>query len=98
MTRAFPKLHNNRAQGRKALDEVGACSDWGTSKRMGNGEALIILENNLMQMMRAIPFTAAISVAGMCLGQDQSLCGLPVEDPCRWGAPCEHCQSYVDGF
>jgi tetratricopeptide (TPR) repeat protein len=38
---------NNRGWARKALgDESGACNDWRTSKRMGNGEARIILENN----------------------------------------------------
>ncbi len=38
---------NNRGWSRKATgDPEGACSDWKTSKRMGNGEARIILSNN----------------------------------------------------
>ncbi|MBK7946988.1 MAG: hypothetical protein IPJ85_17520 [Flavobacteriales bacterium] len=49
-------------------------------------------------MMRAILFTAAISAAGMCLGQDQSYADCLLKTSSRWGAPCEHCQSYVDGF
>lgn len=38
---------NNRGWSRKALgDEQGACKDWKTSQRLGNGEARIILQNN----------------------------------------------------
>lgn len=41
------EAYNNRGWSRKALgDEPGACGDWRTSKRMGNAEARIILENN----------------------------------------------------
>lgn len=38
---------NNRGWSRKALgDAAGACKDWKESKRLGNAEARIILENN----------------------------------------------------
>ncbi|MCB9184579.1 MAG: tetratricopeptide repeat protein [Flavobacteriales bacterium] len=38
---------NNRGWSRKAQgDPAGACQDWKASKRMGNAEARIILENN----------------------------------------------------
>lgn len=38
---------NNRGWSRKASgDPAGACKDWKTSQRMGNGEARIILSNN----------------------------------------------------
>jgi tetratricopeptide (TPR) repeat protein len=41
------EAYNNRGWSRKALgDTNGACADWKTSKRMGNGEAKIILSNN----------------------------------------------------
>lgn len=42
-----PEAYNNRGWSKKALgDEKGACDDWRASKRMGNAEARIILENN----------------------------------------------------
>ena len=38
---------NNRGWSRKAMgDQEGACKDWKASKRTGNAEARIILENN----------------------------------------------------
>ena len=38
---------NNRGWARKAKGDIaGACKDWKTSQRMGNGEARIILSNN----------------------------------------------------
>ncbi|MEO8068466.1 MAG: tetratricopeptide repeat protein [Flavobacteriales bacterium] len=41
------EAYNNRGWSRKALgDFSGACADWKASKKMGNGEARIILENN----------------------------------------------------
>lgn len=41
------EAYTNRGWARKALgDLTGACQDWRTSKKLGNGEARIILENN----------------------------------------------------
>lgn len=41
------EAYNNRGWSRKALGDIGgACADWKASKKMGNGEARIILENN----------------------------------------------------
>jgi tetratricopeptide (TPR) repeat protein len=41
------EAYNNRGWSKKGLgDKDGACSDWKTSKKMGNGEAKIILKNN----------------------------------------------------
>lgn len=41
------EAYNNRGWSRKALgDEQGACKDWKTSQRLGNGEARIIQQNN----------------------------------------------------
>lgn len=41
------EAYNNRGWSRKATGDVaGACKDWKTSQRMGNGEARIILTNN----------------------------------------------------
>lgn len=41
------EAYNNRGWSRKALGDInGACADWKTSKKMGNGEARIILTNN----------------------------------------------------
>lgn len=41
------EAYNNRGWARKALGDMsGACQDWRTSKKLGNGEARIILENN----------------------------------------------------
>jgi tetratricopeptide (TPR) repeat protein len=38
---------NNRGWAKKSLGDIaGACQDWRTSKKLGNGEAKIILENN----------------------------------------------------
>jgi tetratricopeptide (TPR) repeat protein len=39
--------YNNRGWSRKALGDLpGACKDWKTSKKLGNSEAGIILQNN----------------------------------------------------
>lgn len=41
------EAYNNRGWAKKALgDAPGACQDWKTSKKLGNGEAKIILANN----------------------------------------------------
>lgn len=41
------EAYNNRGWTRKAMGDIeGACSDWKTSKKMGNAEARIILGNN----------------------------------------------------
>ncbi len=41
------EAYNNRGWSRKATgDLAGACKDWKTSQRMGNGEARIIMNNN----------------------------------------------------
>lgn len=41
------EAYNNRGWSRKAMgDAPGACKDWKESKRSGNAEARIILENN----------------------------------------------------
>lgn len=41
------EAYNNRGWSKKALGDLpGACQDWKTSKKLGNGEAKIILENN----------------------------------------------------
>ena len=41
------EAYNNRGWSRKALGDMeGACADWKASKKMGNGEARIILTNN----------------------------------------------------
>lgn len=41
------EAYNNRGWTRKSLNDVpGACKDWKTSKKLGNAEARIILENN----------------------------------------------------
>jgi len=41
------EAYNNRGWSRKALGDInGACVDWKASKKMGNAEAKIILENN----------------------------------------------------
>lgn len=41
------EAYNNRGWTRKATgDMTGACMDWKTSQKMGNGEAKIIRENN----------------------------------------------------
>ena len=41
------EAYNNRGWAKKASgDTKGACQDWGTSKKMGNAEAKIILKNN----------------------------------------------------
>lgn len=41
------EAYNNRGWAKKALgDAEGACDDWRTSKKMGNAEARIILQNN----------------------------------------------------
>ena len=41
------EAYNDRGWARKATgDQVGACKDWSTSKRLGNAEAKIILTNN----------------------------------------------------
>lgn len=44
---ANEEAYNNRGWSKKALgDTKGACADWKTSKKKGNAEARIILENN----------------------------------------------------
>lgn len=41
------EAYNNRGWAKKSLGDItGACQDWRTSKKLGNGEARIILENN----------------------------------------------------
>lgn len=41
------EAYNNRGWARKALNDIpGACKDWKVSKKLGNSEARIILENN----------------------------------------------------
>lgn len=41
------EAYNNRGWTHKSLNDVpGACKDWKTSKKLGNAEAKIILENN----------------------------------------------------
>ncbi len=41
------EAYNNRGWSKKALGDLkGACKDWKTSKKLGNGEATIILKNN----------------------------------------------------
>jgi tetratricopeptide (TPR) repeat protein len=41
------EAYNNRGWARKSSgDPTGACKDWKTSKKLGNAEARIILENN----------------------------------------------------
>ncbi len=41
------EAYNNRGWTRKSLNDIaGACKDWKTSKKLGNAEARIILENN----------------------------------------------------
>lgn len=41
------EAYNNRGWAKKALGDMpGACQDWRTSRKQGNGEARIILENN----------------------------------------------------
>lgn len=41
------EAYNNRGWSRKALGDMkGACADWHTSRKLGNGEARIILSNN----------------------------------------------------
>ena len=41
------EAYNNRGWSKKATGDIkGACADWKTSKRMGNAEARIILDNN----------------------------------------------------
>ena len=41
------EAYNNRGWSKKALGDLkGACTDWKTSRRMGNAESKIILENN----------------------------------------------------
>ncbi len=41
------EAYNNRGWARKGLGDMdGACQDWKASKKMGNGEAKIILGNN----------------------------------------------------
>jgi tetratricopeptide (TPR) repeat protein len=41
------EAYNNRGWSKKALGDLkGACKDWKTSKKLGNGEAAIILKNN----------------------------------------------------
>jgi tetratricopeptide (TPR) repeat protein len=42
-----PEAFQNRGWAKKGLgDAAGACKDWRMSKKLGNGEAKIILENN----------------------------------------------------
>lgn len=42
-----PEAYNNRGFAKKGLgDKEGACDDWNKSKKLGNGEAKIILKNN----------------------------------------------------
>lgn len=41
------EAYNNRGWAKKFLDDTdGACEDWNKSKKLGNGEAKIILKNN----------------------------------------------------
>jgi tetratricopeptide (TPR) repeat protein len=41
------EAYNNRGWSKKALGDLkGACKDWKTSKKLGNGEAAIILKNS----------------------------------------------------
>jgi len=41
------EAYNNRGWAKKAAgDTQGACADWNSSRKMGNGEAKIILKNN----------------------------------------------------
>ncbi|HIB00370.1 MAG TPA: tetratricopeptide repeat protein, partial [Phycisphaerales bacterium] len=41
------EAYNNRGWAKLGLDDKkGACKDWKKSRKMGNGEAKIILENN----------------------------------------------------
>ncbi|HEY0977451.1 MAG TPA: tetratricopeptide repeat protein [Flavobacteriales bacterium] len=41
------EAYNNRGWAKKTLGDLkGACEDWRTSKKLGNGEARIILTNN----------------------------------------------------
>lgn len=42
-----PEAYNNRGFAKKMSgDKEGACNDWNISKKLGNGEAKIILKNN----------------------------------------------------
>jgi Flp pilus assembly protein TadD len=41
------EAYNNRGWAKLGMDDKkGACKDWKKSKKLGNGEAKIILENN----------------------------------------------------
>lgn len=49
-------------------------------------------------MTRTLTLTIALCAALHSMAQDQSFADCLQKTASRWGAPCEHCQSYVDGF
>lgn len=49
-------------------------------------------------MTRNLTLIALLSFGLAANAQDQSYADCLVKTASRWGAPCEHCNSYVDGY
>ncbi len=49
-------------------------------------------------MSRTLLLTITLLAAASASAQDQSFADCLQKTSSRWGAPCEHCQSYVDGY
>lgn len=49
-------------------------------------------------MTRTLTLAAALIIAASAFGQDQSYADCLVKTSSRWGAPCENCFHYVDGY
>jgi len=49
-------------------------------------------------MTRTLTLTAAFALALTTQAQDQSFSDCLVKTSSKWGAPCEHCFSYIEGY
>lgn len=51
-----------------------------------------------MQMTRTTTLLSLLLATVLAKAQDQSYADCVMKATSTWGAPCEHCQSYVDGY
>lgn len=51
-----------------------------------------------MQMTRTTTLFTFLIATGWAAAQDQSYADCVLKTSSTWGAPCEHCQNYVEGY
>ncbi|MFZ1693555.1 MAG: hypothetical protein WAT74_10185 [Flavobacteriales bacterium] len=49
-------------------------------------------------MTRILTLTVTIALSLAASAQDQSFADCLVKTSSKWGAPCEHCHNYIDGY